>query len=140
MIMLNDQQLELVDKIIDWYKNLYRGSECAHYSSTDELKFVYSGPAGSGKTTVVKYIIEKLNLKRNEYISAAYVGKAVTQLQKNGLRAKTIHSLIYYAKLVVKTRPDGTLYPAYEFILKEHLSDNLKLIIIDEAGMDNEKW
>jgi len=138
MISLNDQQLELVDKVMTWYNNLYHGSHI-NYSETRDLMFVYSGPAGSGKTTVVKYIIEKLGLKPKQYIAAAYVGKAVTQLQKNGLSAKTIHSLIYKAIPVTKVRPDGTTYNSFEFILRDQLEEDYKLIIIDEAGMVNDR-
>ena len=61
-------------------------------SSTSGQVFEISGPAGSGKTTLVLYIIEKLGLRKKDVLFCAYMGKAATQLIRNGLPARTIHS------------------------------------------------
>ena len=46
-IVLNDQQEECINKAIKWFNNV-----------SSKQTFEISGPAGSGKTTIVKAIIE----------------------------------------------------------------------------------
>ena len=72
-IELTDEQKDLKRRIIHWYHNFPSGKPY----------FYYSGAAGTGKTTVIKTIIDELGLKRDEYIACAYVGKAVLVLLRN---------------------------------------------------------
>ena len=139
-ITLNDEQIQLRDKIIRWYK-LYTARD----HSKDEpgrinrlSYFTYSGPAGSGKTTVMRQAIEALGLNINTDVAcAAYVGKAVMVMKMNGLDAKTIHSLIYDAGVQnVHDDVHNRWIRKWKFTLKskEALS-KYKLIFCDEAAM-----
>lgn len=136
-VELTDEQKELKRKVIHWYHNFPYGKPY----------FYYSGAAGTGKTTVLKSIIDDLNLNVNEYIACAYIGKAVLVLLKNGLPASTIHSLIYMPKTEAyfETEFDEWGSPKrvkkYKsgFFLKDSLPKDLKLIFLDECAMVNDK-
>ena len=43
-----------------------------------------SGYAGSGKTTLVKFIVEALNIEKDKVCYCAFTGKAVEVLRKKG--------------------------------------------------------
>ena len=82
-IELNTEQLYTVMDMESWYRS--------------QTKQVYeiSGAAGTGKTTLVMYLIQQLGLTLDEVLFVAYMGKAATQLARNGLPATTIPSAIY---------------------------------------------
>lgn len=134
-VELTDEQLLLKKELRHWYNTLYKPY------------FFYSGAAGTGKTTVIKSFISDMGLSDSQVISAAYVGKAVLVLMRHGLRACTIHSLIYHPVFknveVVTTDEYGDVIKTkklkMEFVLKDKLDDDIKLIIIDEAAMVNDK-
>ena len=89
---------------------------------------VISGFAGSGKSTLVKFIISALNLNDEQVEYVAYTGKAAKVLRDYGCRnAKTAHKLLYYAQ----RRKNGT----FKFIPKKSLDGNPKLIVVDEVSM-----
>ena len=135
MIELTSGQQELLENAVKWFRDVERGNTSSY---EHPQWYAYSGASGCGKTTVSKEIIKELNLSEKEYIGAAYTGKAVLQLQKNNVRAKTIHSLIY--EPIVRYETDnnsGKKKLVIDFILKNKLSDDLRLIIIDEATMVN---
>ena len=132
-IELTDEQKELKREIIHWYRNYPYGKPY----------YYYSGAAGTGKTTVIHSVIDELNLNINEVMSCAYVGKAVLVLMRHGLPASTIHSLIY--RPMFKTtkeyitdefgNPKEIKKRKMEFVLKDSLDKNIKLIIVDEMAM-----
>lgn len=131
-IELTGEQSRLVEELKHWYRHSTR----QWYS--------YTGPAGTGKTTVVRKAIEELGIER--YVTCAFVGKAVTVLARQGLPASTIHSLIYNVVWVPvvddKGSPvlnqDGNPKMRVEFSLKPSLKDDPQLIIVDEATMVND--
>lgn len=123
---------------------LYTAMDMEHwYHSSTKQTYEISGAAGTGKTTLVLYLIERLGLSLDEVLFVAYMGKAATQLARHGLPAKTIHSAIYdYDVVPVKDEEghrvflsDGRLKVKGEFVLKNHLKKKYKLIVIDECGM-----
>jgi len=129
-VILTDEQRELVDILTKWY---------THYDST---YFVYSGPAGTGKTTIIQKVVENIGLDLSEVACLAYVGKAAMVLCSKGLPAKTIHSTIYYPYRSVKKDEDGNvLYrngkvvTDYDFVLKPRLDPRIKMIFVDEYSM-----
>lgn len=85
---------------------------------------VLSGYAGTGKTTVIQHLIGELN----GFDVCAYTGKAVNVLQSKGVKAQTIHSLIYEAHF----DDYGDVY----FELAKSIPSNG--IIIDEGSMVTE--
>ena len=130
-IVLEGQQKLVKDEIIKYKKNPYKPY------------LYYSGRAGTGKTTVIMCAIQEMGLDSNKYIAVAYTGKAVMVLMQHGLRAMTIHSLIY--NLVMRKVPEdyvdanGDLKTKtkmkMEFVLKDKLPDEIEVIILDEMGM-----
>ena len=88
-----------------------------------------AGYAGSGKSTLVKFIIEALNVPHEEVCYVAFTGKAATVLKQKGCsNAITAHKLLYKAK----PKPDGT----FIFIPKgtDELSE-YSVIVVDEVSM-----
>lgn len=136
-IELTDEQQTLKGKIIHWYKNYPYGKPF----------FYYSGAAGTGKTTVIHSVIDELGLNMNQVISCAYVGKAVLVLMRHGLPASTIHSLIYMPRLTTTKEfeidefgnPREVKKKKMEFVLKDRLDKDIKLIIVDECAMVSDK-
>lgn len=87
-----------------------------------------AGYAGTGKTTLAKYIVDALNIPEEQVANIAYTGKASLVLKNKGLpNCMTAHKLLYHAKEL----PDGS----YEFIPRKFLEYNFKLIIVDEVSM-----
>ena len=57
---------------------------------------VISGYAGTGKSTLVKFIIDALDVDQNKVVYATYTGKAAEVLRKKGNpNAMTLHKLLY---------------------------------------------
>lgn len=135
-IILNDQQDECVKKAIKWYKRL-----------DSKQTFEVSGPAGSGKTTMVKALIHELGIDMDDVLFVAYVGKAALQLTRSGVNGRTIHStfydIIHKPVLDDDNKPiirNGRLITKPEFIKKSDLPRNIKLIVLDEGPMVNENF
>lgn len=55
-----------------------------------------SGPAGTGKSTLIKQVIDQFD---GRFCVAALTGQATRMLQKRGIDATTIHRLIYDTKI-----------------------------------------
>ena len=85
-IVLNNQQEECIIKALKWFRNI---------SPDRKQTFEISGPAGSGKTTIVKEIIKELGLDMANVLFVAFVGKAALQLSRSGVEGRTIHSVFY---------------------------------------------
>ena len=87
-----------------------------------------SGYAGTGKSTLIKFIIAALNLEPNQVCYVAYTGKAAQVLKQKGCpNPITAHKLLYRAKPM----PNGT----YKFEPKASLDEGLEIIIVDEVSM-----
>lgn len=86
-----------------------------------------AGYAGTGKSTLIKFIINALEINPETDVAyVAYTGKAATVLQTKGCpNATTAHKLLYEAK----PRPNGTFY------LKKRWPIPYKVIIVDEISM-----
>ena len=83
-IEFNKEQICAIYDIEHWWN-----------SGTSDQVIEVSGAAGTGKTTLIMYFIERIGLKLDEVLFVAYMGKAANQMALNGLPAKTIHSAIY---------------------------------------------
>lgn len=90
---------------------------------------VISGYAGSGKSTLIKFIIDALPVNPEVDVAyAAFTGKAATVLQQKGCQnAVTAHKLLYRAKPM----PNGT----YKFYPRAKNEMEYKVIVIDEVSM-----
>lgn len=88
---------------------------------------VISGYAGSGKSTLIKFIIDALEVNKDiDVCYVAFTGKAATVLQQKGCpNATTAHKLLYYAKPM----PNGN----FKFEKKKNL--DCKVVVVDEISM-----
>lgn len=99
-----------------------------------------SGPAGSGKTTLMKSFICELVDNVNDVALVAPTNKAAKVLNDKGLFATTIHSQ-FFVSLEQRGRPPKFI-SAYEFTktggkLPEGKRDFADIIAVDEASMLN---
>ncbi|WP_051302511.1 ATP-dependent DNA helicase [Salibacterium aidingense] len=115
-ITLTETQKNAISKAVYWFKN-----------ETDTQKiFTVGGYAGTGKTTVVRSLIEELGIKESRVTYIAFTGKAALQLTRNGNRASTIHRLIYDVKDI-----NGQV----RFEKKNKDALDYDLLVIDEVSM-----
>ena len=94
-----------------------------------------AGFAGTGKSTLVSFVIEALGLDPEEDVAyATYTGKAALVLKEKGCpNAQTTHRLLYQSF----PRADGTFYHK----VKRPLDNDYKLIVVDEISMlPKEMW
>lgn len=89
---------------------------------------------GTGKSTLVKFIISALNVYPEDVCYVAYTGKAAKVLAEKGCpNAMTAHRLLYKSI----PRDDGTFYHK----IKRPLDYPYKLIVVDEISMlPKEMW
>lgn len=135
-IEFNNEQIYAIYDMESWY----------HSASSDQV-FEISGPAGSGKTTLIRYLIERLGLKYDEVLFLAYMGKAASQMARNGLPAKTIHSAIYdYVKVYDRDENGKIIFTADRkpkmkktFVKKDRIDKKIKLIVVDEGSTVDER-
>lgn len=130
-ITLNKGQWRGAKKIRNWIKAPYK-----------QLLEVSGGP-GTGKTTMLLQALSAVLNIESQVLFVAFMGKATNVMRINGLPAKTIHSTFYeYSQERVydgegnlMRRPDGRPMYRCAFDLKGYISNKIKCIVIDEAGM-----
>ena len=87
---------------------------------------VISGYAGSGKSTLVRYIIDALNVNEDDVCYCAFTGKAAEVLRKKGNKnVCTLHKLLYESI----PKPNGG------FIRKRKKILEYDIIVVDEISM-----
>ena len=114
MVLTNGQEKGL--KIaVERYKN-------------EEPYTVIAGAAGTGKSSMVRFVIDALNVPDDKVVYISFTGKASLVLRNKGCENScTAHKLLY----VAKEKPDGT----YDFTPKKHLDNEYKIIVLDECSM-----
>ena len=116
--MLNEKQEKGLELAVQRYLN-------------KEKITIIAGYAGTGKSTLIKYIIQEIKAKDNsisdsDIVYTAFTGKACQVLLKKGNKnVSTLHKLMYKSTLL----PNGT------FIKKLVTSIPYKIIIVDELSM-----
>lgn len=91
---------------------------------------VISGYAGTGKSTLIKFIISAMKLNPEEVRYVAYTGKAANVLKNKGCPgATTAHKLIYHAKLM----PNGKYFFTPKKIFE--MEREIKVVVVDEVSM-----
>lgn len=119
-----DKQSAAIRDIVQWYK----GGQ-----STPQI-FYLAGFAGTGKSTIAKFVIDELATSNIfNVVPAAYTGKAANVLrQKGNANARTFHSGMY----IPFEQDDGSV----EFHLDVEAPFSLAdLILGDECSMINEE-
>lgn len=120
MLQLTQGQEKALKIAVERYKN-------------KEAYTVINGFAGVGKSTLVQYIIDALNLSEDDVAYATLTGKAALVLRNKGCKnAVTLHKLLYIPKKI----KDST---EIEFIPRDVLENRPKLIVVDEASMVSEE-
>ena len=117
MIQLNKKQLEGLELAVARYR---AGEKCT----------IISGYAGTGKSTLVKFIIAALEQDGIDpdidVVYTSFTGKATQVLQKKGNRnVSTLHKLLFEHF----PRPDGT------FFRRPVFSIPFKIVVVDECSM-----
>lgn len=112
-MILNKKQEEGLKIAISRYRN-------------GEKYTVISGYAGSGKSTLVRFIIEALNIDEDRVCYCAYTGKAAEVLRKKGNKnVCTLHKLLY----------ESIPKPTGGFFRKPKPRIDYDIIIVDEVSM-----
>ena len=92
----------------------------------NEKYIVIGGYAGTGKTTLVKFIIEALDVEHDKVAYVSYTGKAAEVLRKKGNpNAMTLHRLLY----------DSVPRQGGGFIRIPKKSLDYTIIVVDEVSM-----
>ena len=87
---------------------------------------VISGYAGSGKSTLVRFIIDALNVDEDRVCYCAFTGKAAEVLRKKGNKnCCTLHKLLY----------ESIPKPAGGFFRKPKQLINYDIVVVDEVSM-----
>lgn len=87
-----------------------------------------AGYAGTGKSTLIQFIIKALNLCPEDVAYISLTGKAASVLrQKNCPNAMTAHKLLYHS---TRLKDGSFVYKA-----KDKLDEDYKLIVVDEVSM-----
>lgn len=134
-IKLTVSQSNVLKKIVEFVEH-----------PTDRV-FILKGYAGTGKTTLMRFLIEKLQEKRKNYRLLASTGRAAKVLANlSGMQnsTSTIHSMIYTfhglnktfdEKEEVKVDANGQLFLVFEATKLDEKNSPETIYIIDEASM-----
>ena len=103
------------------------GLKIALKRKNDGEKYVtISGYAGSGKSTLVRFIIEAMDIEEDRVAYATFTGKAAEVLRKKGNpNAMTLHRLLYESI----PRKDGG------FFRKPKMHLDYDVVVVDECSM-----
>lgn len=115
-IQLSFDQKSALKAISDWQKN------------PDKPYFVLAGGAGTGKSTLLRYIAEELGVRKDLVLFCTLTGKAALVLRRKGVPASTIHSSIYEVNIRIEDEKE-----IIDFRKKSNIFYDL--IIVDEASM-----
>ena len=108
------------------------------FINSDDLIFILKGSAGTGKTTLLKALVESLCVKGWKCVLMAPTGRASYILgEKTGHSAATIHRTIYQIEEGLKEDGSGQLV----FGLRPNDdSQNNTIYFVDEASMVSDQY
>lgn len=96
--------------------------------------FMLKGYAGSGKTTILKGLVEYLNTIEKDFALMAPTGRATKVIrEKTGKEAYTIHKSIYSYENMVEIEEGDSFY--YYYKIRNNIDVAGKIFIVDEASM-----
>lgn len=132
---LTNEQSEIHDAIMSWVK-------------TDKNPVaILVGSAGTGKTTLLKSVVESLESAKKTYVLLAPTGRAARILgHKTGKPARTIHSEIYELRDIRTDEQSDEIQGEFDspgftvhFKLKDIVDSKATVYIVDEASMVSDK-
>jgi hypothetical protein len=96
--------------------------------------FMLKGYAGSGKTTILKGLIEYLKAVEKDFALMAPTGRAAKVIrEKTGQEVFTIHKSIYSYEDMVEIEEGDSFY--YYYKIRNNVDVGGKIFIVDEASM-----
>jgi tRNA A37 threonylcarbamoyladenosine biosynthesis protein TsaE len=119
--------------------NLSKGQETAlirleAFLASPVKVFMLKGYAGSGKTTILKGLVEYLDTLEKDFTLMAPTGRAAKVIrEKTGHEAFTIHKAIYSYEDMVEIEEDDSFY--YYYKIRDNVDVSGKIFIVDEASM-----
>lgn len=128
--MLNTQQEYVLNRAIEWW-------------NSSEQVFQYTGGPGTGKSFLLKHIIDELRIPMEKIAPMAYTGQAAIVMRGYGLyNARTIHSWLYEPVIDYVKNKDGSFVmdtytnkPIKKLVFIPKPLDDIDLFIIDEGSM-----
>lgn len=96
-------------------KNLNMEQKIAIQGALDNSISIITGPAGSGKTTIIDEIIYNLETRNIGYLIASFTGKAVARIRE-----------------IIDKKSPGTMH---SLIMRKNMIAPFKYLIIDETSM-----
>ena len=129
-ITLTTQQTEAVEKIVMWYHFWNPGKKVGN----DQI-FYLSGYAGTGKTTIVPFVMDGLNIDPSQVVYGTFTGIAARVLsEKSGKVVSTVHSLCYELVDEIPDEKTGKVELVWR-LRKNSPAASAKLIVLDEVSM-----
>lgn len=120
-LKLTDSQTNALELLQSFYKS-------------NKNVFILTGSAGTGKTTLLKLMIDFLDQLDEKCIAAAPTGRAAQILRSKGIPgAQTIHKTIYTADKISEDENDNDVITSFR--LATHFIPSNTLFLIDEASM-----
>ncbi|MFT3681238.1 MAG: AAA family ATPase [Ferruginibacter sp.] len=119
--------------------NLSQGQETAltkleAFLASPVQVFMLKGYAGSGKTTILKGLVEYLDEIEKDFALMAPTGRAAKVIrEKTGQEAFTIHKSIYSYEDMVEVENGDSFY--YYYKIRNNVDVATKIFIVDEASM-----
>ncbi len=108
------------------------------FFASDDNVFLLKGSAGSGKTTIVRHVIEEMANKNCQLM--APTGRAALILsQKTGRQASTIHRQIYTVEPLDESEKGEDDFKTY-FALNDCNDSANTIYLIDESSMVSDKF
>lgn len=126
------------DDIVRAYERVLSFLERTNFNEV----FILKGYAGTGKTTLIKKVVDFLKAENRVFQLMAPTGRAAKILrEKVNVDAQTIHRSIYSGKLESKEVEDNDISKKtfkFVFPLKRSVN-NVEVIIVDESSMITDK-
>jgi len=119
--------------------NLSQGQETAltkleAFLASPVQVFMLKGYAGSGKTTILKGLVEYLNAVEKDFALMAPTGRAAKVIREiTGQEAVTIHKSIYSYEDMVEIEEGDSFY--YYYKIQNNVDVSGKILIVDDASM-----
>jgi ATP-dependent exoDNAse (exonuclease V) alpha subunit len=109
-------------------------SKIEAFLNSQQQVFMLKGYAGSGKTTILKGLIEYFTEIQKGYVLMAPTGRAAKIIrEKTGVDANTVHKSIYSFDDLIEIDEGGSY--VYSYKIRNNSDVVGKVFIVDEASL-----